>query len=450
MSTCYRLSTSTAVGKWENVATKSKVRTLKIPLEMNLKQKKIINEWINTSNYVYNNALEKIKSGIYPNFYNLRNLLVTDDTKTTSEEYLYYENELKRLCKEKRPLEEITELKAEKKQRLKTVNKVKNDILEEWELNTPKDIRASAVKKCCNAYKENLDKFRKGQIKHFEMKFKKKTTPKQSISLPTSSIKIENNKIIIFSTYLGKEGFEISKKTLKKNKNITINHECELLKQYNKYWLAIPVDIKPAREIKEYSQKYCGIDPGVRTFLTVFSNNCIREYNYKRSLIKKLNSQIDSLKEKRLSKKFSEENAVMRSQKRIRKKAFLKREDNKVNLINELHWKSIRNVLSKYDTIFYGDIKSHDITKHGYNKSLNRDFNDLKFYKFKTRLLYMAGRYNKKVILVNEAYTSQTCSSCGHIYKIGILDTYNCSNCKKIMGRDINAAKNILMKGLLN
>ena len=55
-----------------------------------------------------------------------------------------------------------------------------------------------------------------------------------------------------------------------------------------------------------------------------------------------------------------------------------------------------------------------------------------------------------KVILVNEAFTSQTCSSCGNMYKIETSEIYNCPSCKNIMGRDINAAKNILMKGLLN
>jgi len=414
---------------------------------MNSAQKKIVNEWINTSNYVYNKTLEKIKSGMYPNFINLRNLLVINNTKKNTEECKYYDDEIKRLRQEKRPKEEINELQKEKRKRLKTVLSSKNDNVQNWELNTPKGVREGAVDKCCNAYKENLNRFRKGQIKHFEMKFKKKKNPKKSITVPKSFIKIENNRIIVAPNFLGEEGFEIGKKTLKSNKNITINHDCEILKQYNTYWLTIPIDIEPKKEYK--FEKYCGIDPGVRTFLTVFSNKYVKEYNYKKNLLNKLNTQIDSLKEKRISKKYLN-NQEQRTTNRIRKKAFLKREERKENLVNELHWKSINNLLSKYDVLFYGDIKSHNISKNSRNKSLNRNFNDLKFYKFKLRLQYKASCLNKKVVLVNEAYTSKTCSSCGNIYKIEASKIYSCSMCNNISGRDVNAAKNILMKGLLN
>ena len=100
--------------------------------------------------------------------------------------------------------------------------------------------------------------------------------------------------------------------------------------------------------------------------------------------------------------------------------------------------------------MFYGDIKSHNISKNSHNKTLNRSFNDLKFYKFKLRLQYKASCLNKKVVLVNEAYTSQTCSSCGNTYKIEASKIYTCSKCTNVSERDVNAAKNILMKGLLN
>ena len=40
------------------------------------------------------------------------------------------------------------------------------------------------------------------------------------------------------------------------------------------------------------------------------------------------------------------------------------------------------------DVVLYGDIKSHNIVKNGKNKKLNRNFNDMKFYTFKQRLMY--------------------------------------------------------------
>ena len=74
----------------------------------------------------------------------------------------------------------------------------------------------------------------------------------------------------------------------------------------------------------------------------------------------------------------------------------------------------------------------------------------MKFYKFKERLLFKATEKNKRIVMVNEAYTSQTCSFCGIIYKPGCSKVYECKNCNKCIDRDINASKNILMKGILS
>ena len=113
-----------------------------------------------------------------------------------------------------------------------------------------------------------------------------------------------------------------------------------------------------------------------------------------------------------------------------------------------MHWKTINHIVKNTDFIFYGDIKSHDIVKNGINRTLNKNINDLKFYKFKQRLLFKAKEYNKKVYLVNERYTTQTCSYCGDHHKVGALKVYTCMKCKRKIGRDVNAAKNILMKGI--
>ena len=119
-------------------------------------------------------------------------------------------------------------------------------------------------------------------------------------------------------------------------------------------------------------------------------------------------------------------------------------------MIDEIHWKTITDIISFNDVIFYGNINSHDIVKNSNNTYLKRDINDLKFYLFKQRLIFKSLIKNKYVILVNEAFTSKTCSCCGSRYNIGSSKTYNCSNCKTTIDRDINAAKNILIKGIIN
>ena len=186
---------------------------------------------------------------------------------------------------------------------------------------------------------------------------------------------------------------------------------------------------------------YCGVDPGIRTFMTSFGNNGCTEYLHNNKLLKLLNSKISKLKELRTLKKRN----------RILKRKLNNIEIRKDNLINELHWKVITDLLNKNDVIFYGDIKSHDIVKgkSKKNSTLNCNINELKFFKFKERLLFKANEKHKRVILVNEAYTSQTCSNCGFIYKPHCSKIYDCKNCELKIDRDINASKNILMKGIM-
>lgn len=118
--------------------------------------------------------------------------------------------------------------------------------------------------------------------------------------------------------------------------------------------------------------------------------------------------------------------------------------------MNRLHWDFINDLLGNNDGIFFGDIWSHDIVKDGKNHQLNRNFNDLKFYRLKQRLVYKASAHGKKVMYVKENYTTKTCSSCGVINdKVGVNRVFKCVSCDLITGRDWNAAKNILMKGLV-
>ena len=64
---------------------------------------------------------------------------------------------------------------------------------------------------------------------------------------------------------------------------------------------------------------------------------------------------------------------------------------------------------------------------------------------YKTRL---TGR--NRLILVNPAYTSQTCSKCGHCAKENRESQadFECRQCHARMNADLNAANNILKRGL--
>lgn len=54
------------------------------------------------------------------------------------------------------------------------------------------------------------------------------------------------------------------------------------------------------------------------------------------------------------------------------------------------------------------------------------------------------------MILVNPAYTSQTCSRCGHVDKRNRESqaVFVCKKCSYTANADVNAARNILERGL--
>ena len=511
--TYYQLFTSTVAGKWEKKAIKlePQIKSLKIPLQLNKEQIKIISDWTNTSRYIYNKGLEFINNNHKANWRELRDLFITNNTKKNTKEYKSFDDDFNKLKLEKKNLYklinqnqktynkiendiiyidininnlfeqlnkltgftskvkqllddiylntikknnlfklleknksdnniyktkidniniQLEQLNNKRRETVKQIQAEKNNNIYEWEHNTPKDVRVSAIKEVCDAYKTCCSNLKAKNIKFFKLKYRKKKENK-CVSIPKNLISIIDDKIKIAPTYFKENNtIQINKKTLKKNKDIKIEHDCKIVKQNKKYFILIPITI-----IKEKNSEfinYCGIDPGIRSFQTVFGNNNCSVYDINIDKIKNLNKELIELKK---NKK--------------RKIALMKRENKKANIINEIHWKCINDILDNNDVIFYGDIKSHDITKNTNNKNLKINLSDLKFYKFKTRLLYKAEIKNKKVLMVNENFTTQTCSFCGNINKPGCSKIYNCINCKNKIDRDINAAKNILMKGII-
>jgi transposase len=463
--TYFNLSQSTVVHKWQDEVTKDNLlKSLKIKLKVNAKQRQIFNEWFNTSNYVYNKTISCIRDGEDINFMNLRNKLVTANTKKNNIEYVTLENNMKiykddkkkqqknlttipkndivNIDKVKLLIQTAEEQYQEEKEKLKLIRKSlkssKNEEIREWETDTPKEIRAGAVNDVCKAYKTAKTNLKLGHIKKFTLGFRKKKDENKCLLLPHSFIKNNDGKLSIIPSLLKDESkFSMGKKTIKKHRNLVIEHDCRLVKQKNVFWVIIPIPVEITE--KKPPRNYCGIDPGVKTFMTSFGNNGCIEYNYNEKTLQKLNKKISYLTDRRRP-----------NRKRVTKKKINRIETRKANLVDELHWKTINRLLKMNDFIFYGDIKSHDIVNNGKNRTLNTDMNNLKFYKFKQRLLFKSIERGKKVYEVKEHYTTQTCSFCGSMYKPGLSRVYHCRNCEKNIGRDVNASKNILMKGIIS
>lgn len=452
--TYYQSSISSHADKWVKENTEETVmKTVQIPLLLSKYQRTIIDEWFDTARYVYNKTVNEIYvKKTKDNYMAVKNRLVIDNTYTLSESYKILNNnkfKLKKELNENKNIsikeeETIKEKIKENEIEIKKLNKEKNTNIKEWELNTPKDIRLEQVKDVFDALKTGFSNLKNGKIRHFRLKYKKKKEYNKCIKISKNAITNKDGIFNIYPTYFKKENeknIRIGKRNKKKYKNFEILYDFEIAKKNKEYILLIPVqeNITKKRKI----ENYCGIDPGVRTFMTTFGNQGCYEYEHNKELLKKIHKKIKDMKDKRNGKKHKRKHRNS-----VRKKSLIKQEKRKSNLINELHWKVIIDIIKKNDIIYYGDIKSHDIVRNNKNRTLNRDTNDLKFYKFKEKLQYKCKQQNKLLFIISEPYTTKTCSFCGNIYNPGNSKIYNCSFCKNIMGRDLNAAKNILIKGI--
>jgi putative transposase len=105
------------------------------------------------------------------------------------------------------------------------------------------------------------------------------------------------------------------------------------------------------------------------------------------------------------------------------------------------------NLVKTYDVIVIEDLKSKNMMQ---NHKLAKAIGNASWYEFRTMLEYKCQWYGKQLIIVPPHYTSQECSNCHHNSGKKTLDIreWTCDNCGIHHDRDINAAKNILIKGL--
>ena len=71
-------------------------------MKPNKQQKIVIDEWIDTSRYVYNKTVKLVRDGHKINHFELRDKLVTENTKKNNKEYQTFMTELAELQKQKK------------------------------------------------------------------------------------------------------------------------------------------------------------------------------------------------------------------------------------------------------------------------------------------------------------------------------------------------------------
>lgn len=340
-----------------------------------------------TRRFVYNKTLDAIKNEKHPvNFFSLRNKLVIAKN---------------------------------------------NPNVKEWELETPKDIRAGAIRDLVKNYKTAFSCLKNKQIKGFKVGYaSKKDTP--SIEIPKSSIKIKNG-LFMYKTYIPNK----IKLAPKQKLNISIDYDCRLQIKNNKWYLVVPMKVK-AKTIEE-RKSFCSMDPGVKSFQTVYSEDIILKIKVRKVRLKKLQDKLDCFRSLR-SKKIISNGRFKRRERHIYFKLN--------NLIDDLHHKTNSILTNTFEHIILPSFESQDMTKKNKIKGVNRDLLQLKHFLFKQRLISKCKLNKCTIDICTEEYTSKTCGYCGTIVDIKNKDVFSCLNCNLVIDRDVNGARNIAIKRL--
>lgn len=120
------------------------------------------------------------------------------------------------------------------------------------------------------------------------------------------------------------------------------------------------------------------------------------------------------------------------------------------NRRKDAHHKFSTALVNKYAAIFVGDVSSSKLAKTNLAKSIY----DAGWSQLKNQIQYKAIARGVVFEVVDEAYTTQTCSCCGAISPsspkgragLGIRE-WTCVECGVLHDRDVNAARNILAAG---
>lgn len=406
------------------------IKTKQIKLFLDKEQKKYMQIVIGTYRYYYNRCVS------YLNNYN-------KNTKTS----WYLIN----------PLDENTKINLkieENPHNFMDMRKILKENPPNWLLNQfPVHLIDKALKECFDRFNICLDNYFKTR-KPFKFNYKSKRDIVQTINIEKQMIskksnglfsrwKINNN--IIFKnikTHDKLADFEIQDSSISYH---------TVLKSY------ILNLVNTIKSNPTNNKDIASIDQGIRTPFVVYSTKeVIKIGSNCTDKIKKVCKEIDII-QSRINKKsyYVKDNNgnkkyynVTSKRKRNLRKAMHKKIQYVKNLKKELHNKSIRYLCDNFSAIILPPFKTKEMVSNLHTTTA-RMMCTLSFYQFKTKLKNKAKEYNINILEKTEPFTSKTCGNCGNIrYDLGSAEYYNCNKCHLEIDRDINGARNILLRNI--
>lgn len=310
-----------------------------------------------------------------------------------------------------------------------------------WQKEVPYDTRQLVLKDLIGNYKSCITNKKKGNISNFKVGYKSKKNKNQVFFICKKALKNLN----IFKRRLKKKSKLKTRKRHSCYNNYELKHDSIILKESNKYYIIIP----KKRNTTYVKPKYecVSLDPGVRTFQTYYSPNgvCGKIGDNMKDTIVFLQNRIDNLK-----------SLITKKQKRRTKRNMNKRCDllrTKIkNIVRELHWKTCSFLVKNFNNIIIPEFQTKEMSSkknRNIGKTTTRNMLCLSHFSFLQKLKFKCIEYQRNLIITSEEYTSKTCGKCGTLNQnLGSSKTFKCGICEVTIDRDINGARNILLKYL--
>jgi len=443
-----------------------KLKTLKIRLFPTQEEKEKLHLMMEQSRWYYNGLIACLLTKFKSKEYIIKKGKFSDrEIRDILKEYSYIEdededfiikyfkrnlnerNDINDKLKEKLKEKEMTkEEYIDLKKTLKEGKDVKqDDFIPKWwsgkDMKPHNRLARGQSKKISQNLNSIISNYKNGNINDFEIKFKSKKDSIDNISFedegfPKEILKMKSNYWYTdFENKKRKTSFgSIFSQTKKRGLEIIYD------KLVDQYFIHYPVeyDFFPNYDRRNESQIKCimkderviSLDPGVRKFLVGYDPSGKSVYIGQGASL-----QLSSLLLK--ADEYHRNNQCQSKQ--------LWREIR--NLVIELHWKTISYLLSTYDTILLPDFRVSQMVKtRKLTRMTKRLMNMFSFHSFKTKLLSKARFTGKKIIIVDESYTSKTCTVCGDLNNVGGKETYKCKTCDTVIDRDSNGSRNIFIK----
>jgi len=135
------------------------------------------------------------------------------------------------------------------------------------------------------------------------------------------------------------------------------------------------------------------------------------------------------------------------SRNREKARARLARVEERIaNKRRDFAYKTARSIVNRYERVYVEDLKIANMVK---DRRLGKSIGDAGWGMLRNALTYMAKMSEGVIAFVSPRGTSQTCSGCGAYVGKGLsVRTHRCPGCGLTIDRDVNAARNILRKGI--